>query len=193
MENSRIRELVFITGNAAKAKYLSSYFHFPVNHVKLDLSEIQSLDLRSIVEDKAKRAYEIVKKPVIVEDVSLTFLVLKNLPGPLIKWFLESIGNSGMCRLLGEQDDRSAIAEVQFAFCDDQGVKIFPGSVQGEIATTPRGTTDFGWDPIFVPLGHTKTWAEMSLDEKHETSMRKIALVGLKKFLEGYQIGGRKI
>ena len=68
-----MNKLTFITGNAGKAKYLSDYFHLQVDHVKLNLPEIQSLSLKEVVEDKAKRAYEIVKSPVIVEDVSMIF------------------------------------------------------------------------------------------------------------------------
>lgn len=178
-----MQKLTFITGNAAKAKYLSDYFHLPVEHVKLDLHEIQSLDLKEVVEDKARRAYEIVKSPVLVEDVSLVLNDLKKLPGPLIKWFFETLGNDGLCRLLDGSSDRSALAEVEYAICDENGVHTFRGSVEGTIAGEPRGETNFGWDPIFIPKGHSKTWAEMTGDEKHETSMRKIALEKVSAFL----------
>ncbi len=176
-------KLTFITGNAGKAKYLSDYFHFPVEHIKLDLKEIQSLDLTEVVDDKARRAYEIVKNPVLVEDVSLVFNGLKSLPGPLIKWFLDTLGNEGLCRLLDGLKDRSAFAEVQFAICDERGVHTFSGSMEGTIAQAPRGEVGFGWDPIFIPAGYEKTWAEMTNDEKHATSMRKIALEKLAAFL----------
>lgn len=178
-----MQKLTFITGNTAKAKYLSDYFHAPVDHVKLDLHEIQSLDLKEVVEDKARRAFEIIRCPVIVEDVSLVFNGLNKLPGPLIKWFLETLGNEGLCRLLDGVDDRSALAEVEFAICDERGVYTFRGSAEGTIAEFPRGETGFGWDPIFIPKGHTKTWAEMTSDEKHATSMRKIALEKVSAFL----------
>ncbi len=178
-----MQKLTFITGNAAKAKYLSDYFHAPVEHMKLDLHEIQSLDLKEVVEDKARRAYAVAKSPVLVEDTSLIFNSLKKLPGPLIKWFLETLGNDGLCRLLDGVDDRSAFAEIEFAICDEQGVHTFRGSAEGTIAETPRGETGFGWDPIFIPKGYTKTWAEMTGDEKHATSMRKIALEKMSTFL----------
>lgn len=178
-----MQKLTFITGNAGKAKYLSDYFHIPVDHVKLDLPEIQSLQLKNIVEDKADRAFAIVKSPVLVEDVSLTFIALKALPGPLIKWFLETLGNEGLCRLLDRFDDRSALAEVEFGIASDTGIYTFGASIEGTIAENPRGEMGFGWDPIFIPKGYSKTWAEMSDDEKHETSMRKIALEKVSKFI----------
>lgn len=178
------KPLTFITGNQAKAKYLSDYFHTPVEHKKLDLPEIQSLDLREVVEDKAKRAYEILGAPVLVEDVSVTFHALKRLPGPLIKWFLETLGNEGLCRLLDGYPDRSARAEVMYGYCDEAGIRTFHGVVEGHIAKEPRGETNFGWDPVFIPNGETEhTWAEMTGDEKHATSMRKIALEKLAAYL----------
>lgn len=61
--------IVFITGNQGKADYLANFLDFPVEHIKLDLDELQSMDLRVIVEHKIRQAYAIVKKPVIVEDV----------------------------------------------------------------------------------------------------------------------------
>lgn len=179
-------KLTFITGNAGKAKYLSDYFHLPVDYIKLDLHEIQSLDLTEVVEDKARRAFEIVQSPVIVEDVSLTFTALKALPGPFVKWFLDTLGNEGLCRLLDGANDRGALAEVEFAICDGEKVHTFGGSIEGAIAETPRGEMGFGWDPIFIPKGHSKTWAEMSDDEKHETSMRKPALEELALFLKDH-------
>ncbi|MCR4276287.1 MAG: non-canonical purine NTP pyrophosphatase [Candidatus Parcubacteria bacterium] len=178
-----MQKLTFITGNAGKAKYLSDYFHLPVDHVKLDLHEIQSLNLKEVVEDKARCAFEIVHAPVLVEDVSLRFAALKALPGPLIKWFLETLGNEGLCRLLDAFGDRSALAEVEFAICDESGVHAFGGSIEGTISDNPRGEMGFGWDPVFIPKGYDKTWAEMTDDEKHATSMRKIALEKLAAFL----------
>lgn len=180
-------ELTFVTGNLAKAKYLADYFHIPVVHRKLDLPEIQSLDLRAIVEDKARRAYEAVLAPVLVEDTSLTFHAFKALPGPLIKWHLETLGNEGLCQLLNGHQDRSAHAEVMFAYCDEEGVRIFHGEAHGTIAPSPRGETDFGWDPIFIPNGYKKTWAEMTGDEKHATSMRKPALEALAAHLHNHR------
>lgn len=175
--------LTFITGNAGKAKYSADYFHMPIEHKKLDLAEIQSLDLEEVVIDKAKRAYDILKTPVLVEDVSLIFRGLNELPGPLIKWFLESLGNEGLCRLIDNCATRAAFAEVKFAICDENGVHVFSGAMTGNIADAPRGEIGFGWDPVFIPQGFTKTWAEMTDDEKHATSMRKIALEKVSAFL----------
>ena len=61
--------------------------------------------------------------------------------------------------------------------------KYFEGIVKGKIVE-PRGESDFGWDPIFVPEGFGKTFAEMGVEEKNKISHRKIALEKLRKFVE---------
>lgn len=178
-----MKKLTFITGNVNKAKYLNAYFHMPVEHINLDLNELQSLDLEKIVADKAQRAYEIVKSPVLVEDVSLVFNSLNGLPGPFIKWFLESLGNEGLCRLLDTHEDKKVTAIVSFALCDENGVHVFSGKTEGTLSENPRGQNGFGWDAVFIPDGHRKTFAEMTDDEKHAISMRKIALEKMSAYL----------
>ena len=182
--SAKLHSLTFITGNAAKAEQLKRHLNYPVFHKKLDLDEIQSLDLKKIVERKAREAYKKVKSPVLVEDVSLSFHAFGKLPGPLIKWFLGELGNDGLCKMLDGHKNRNATAEVCFGLYDGKKLKIFGGKVEGKIAEYPRGKTDFGWDPIFIPKGNRKTNAEMSIDEQKKTSMRRIALKKLEKFLK---------
>lgn len=178
-----MKKLTFITGNSKKAEQLALHFAIPVEHTKLDLEEIQSLDMEAITIDKARRAYDILKSPVLVEDTSLTFHALGSLPGPLIKWFLTSLGNEKMCHLLDSYEDRSATAEVCFCIYDEHGHHTFRGQIQGTIGLSPKGDTGFGFDPIFIPDGYDKSWGEMNAEEQAATSMRKIALAKLTLFL----------
>ena len=176
--------ITFITGNTGKASLISQYLDFPIIHKSIDLVEIQSLDLATIVECKAKEAYRQIHSPVLVEDTSLRFLAMGKLPGPLIKWFLTELGTHGLCRLLDSYPDRSALAEVQFGLYDGQIFQAFSGAVEGSIALAARGGRGFGWDAIFVPSGSSKTWAEMTDEEARETSMRMIALRKLETYLK---------
>ncbi|OYW42320.1 hypothetical protein B7Z28_01615, partial [Candidatus Saccharibacteria bacterium 32-45-3] len=100
---------VFITGNQNKADYLSRQLGVKLDHQKIDLLELQSTDLHEIVAHKLKQAYETVQKPVLVEDVSLVFNALGDLPGPYIKWFVDHAGDVACCKMLDGFDDRSAI------------------------------------------------------------------------------------
>ena len=179
-----MKSLTFITGNTNKANQLGRYLNFSINHKKLDIPEIQSLDLEEVATEKAKAAYAILKTPVLVEDTALTFVALNGLPGTLIKWFFESVGNEGLVKLLSGYDDRSAIAETCFALCDENGIRLFKGARKGRVSNVPKGDTDFGWNPVFIPEGSDFTWAEMNFEQQTETSMRRIAVEKLQIFLE---------
>jgi non-canonical purine NTP pyrophosphatase (RdgB/HAM1 family) len=178
-----LEPLTFITGNAAKAEQLNRHLSHPVTHKKLDLLEIQSLDLTEVVTHKVIEAYRILQSPVLVEDTSLIFISLGKLPGTLIKWFLQEMGNEGLCRELDRFSSREAIAEVTFGYYDGNSKKLFNAEVRGSVAVTPRGQRGFGWDSIFIPMGYEQTWAEMSITDQDETSMRKIALKKLDDYL----------
>lgn len=173
--------LVFITGNMNKAKWTQRYIHVPMTHKKLDLTEIQSLDIKEIVEHKVKKAYAILKQPVMVEDTSFVFQELGKLPGPLIKWFFEEMGNEGLCNLIHK--NRRAFYNVTFGIYDGKQLHLCEGVVHGTIAEKPRGEKGFGWDPIFIPEGKTKTHGEMTDEEIDAVSARRLALEKLKKIL----------
>jgi non-canonical purine NTP pyrophosphatase (RdgB/HAM1 family) len=179
-----MKALTFITGNPEKAAQLSRHLAYEVQHKKLDVHEIQSLDLEEVATHKAQEAYKLTNSPVLVEDTSLVFHALGNLPGPLIKWFLTSLGNDGLAHILNSYSDRSATAEVCFALCDENGVKMFKGHIDGTISKEPKGEKGFGWDPVFIPKGYEQTWGEMTINEQKETSMRRIALKELQTYLE---------
>lgn len=178
-----MEKITFVTGNANKARELENYLGITINQQKLDLPEIQSLDLATVAIAKAQTAYQLLGTPVLVEDTALTFSALGKLPGPFIKYFLESLQNEGMTHLLNTYKNRNASAMTCFAFVDKNGLQTFVGETLGTIADKPRGKEGFGWDAIFIPSGHTETWAEMTLGEKQKTSMRVRSLDKLKIFL----------
>lgn len=178
-------DVTFITGNQSKADFLAKYLGHPVAHLKVELDEIQSLDLRRITEHKARQAYEIVGSPVLVEDIGLEFHALGSLPGPFVKWFIEGMGLEGMCRLLDGYDNRSATARICFAYCANERLELFEGEIQGVIAHSPIGADGFGWNPIFIPKGANNTFAEMNDEETERFSLRTTTVFPkIKAFLE---------
>ena len=60
---------------------------------------------------------------------------------------------------------------------------VFEGVIKGNISLKPKGKNGFGYDPIFIPLGHNKTFAEMTMEEKNSFSHRSIAIKKLKNFV----------
>lgn len=177
-------ELVFITGNQHKADYLARWLDHPLAHQKVDLDELQSLDPREVVAHKARQAYELMRKPVLVEDVALTFTAMGRLPGTFIKWFLQEIGTEGLANLAAGLPHQEAVASVMYGLCDGEQVHIFAAEKHGRIASEHRGENGMGWDPIFIPEGLDRTYAELSIEELKPHSVRAEAIQKLKDFLD---------
>ena len=178
------KQLTFITGNAGKAHQLELWLGRGVPHHKLDLVEIQSLDLREVVTEKVQEAYRQLRQPVLIEDVALTFHALGHLPGTLIKWFLAELGAEGVCQLMDGYSDRSATAEIIYGLHDGAVVHYFHGRAPGRVAEQPRGRHGFGWNAVFIPEGSDKTYAEMTDQEVEAFSFRAQAIAKLRAFLD---------
>jgi XTP/dITP diphosphohydrolase len=174
-------EIYFATGNKNKVKEFEEILKIPLKSVNLELPEPQTLNPKEVVAFKAKRAFEIIKKPVIVEDTGLHFKVWNGLPGALIKVFSRALGYKKLCELLGKE--RRAKAQTVIGYFDGKEYRTFFGELKGKIALSPKGSNNFGWDVIFVPENSSKTLAEMTPEEKNKISMRKKAIDKLKKFL----------
>jgi len=183
------KDLTFITGSTDKAEQLSGYLGFPVKHKKIDLVEIQSLDLEKVIEYKLKEAYALVKSPVIVDDVSLVINGMGRLPGPLIKFFLKEVKNEGLCKINSLYADKAAKGEVGIGYYDGREVKFFMGEIEGRIADEPKGEYGFGWDAIFIPNGYEITRGEMDKDDYDATSPRKFALEKLEEYFRALKMG----
>lgn len=168
--------LTFITSSAHKHAEVERILGQALAREALPLEEIQAIELEPVVRHKAKQAFALLGRPVLVEDTGLAFAAWNGLPGALIKWFLASLGAAGICRLLQQEDNREATAMTVFAHYAGAEVQVFSGLVQGIVPATPRGSCGFGWDGIFQPLGSARTFAEMTPEEKDRFSMRRIAL-----------------
>ncbi len=176
--------LVIVTGNPAKAQVIQAAIERPTTHIKLDLPEIQSVDVREVIEHKARGAYQAVGKPVLVEDTGLFVKAWNGLPGALVKWFLHTVGNDGICKMLASYDQLDAVAEACLGYFDGENFVAFSGVIEGSIARQPRGQGGFGWDPIFIPNGWEKTFAELTPEESQLVSMRRLAWAKLKVYLD---------
>lgn len=175
--------IIFVTGNENKVAWTRRYISFPITHQNIDVTEIQSLDPYEITEHKVKEAYKIIGKPVLVEDTSFTIDAFGKLPGPFIKWFQSEIGIEKICQLVGSTN-RNAFAHVVFGYYDGNKVIFGEAKLKGTIADKPRGTNGFGWNPIFIPEGWNKTYAELTDSEMDTINVRRMAILDLEKKLQ---------
>ena len=173
--------LYFVTGNGRKFAEVQSILS-DVQQLDMDLPEIQDLDAKHVIQAKlaAARHYRAIE--LLVEDTSLSFRCLNGLPGPLIKWFLQALGDDGLYNIVRLLGDNRAEARTVIGYADSTGrVHFFEGTMPGRIVS-PRGENGFGWDRVFKPDGSEKTFAEMSDAEKNACSMRRAALEQFRRF-----------
>ena len=181
---SQKQDIVLVSSNANKIKEYKDLIQgkMKISFHKSELPEIQAIDPSQVAEYKIIEAYKLLKKPIIVEDTALLLEAWNGFPGALIKWFEEYLGTRGILELI-EGKSRNAKAKCVIAYFDGEEVSFFEGEVDGQITEERKGENklDFGFDPIFVPEGYEKTFAELG-EEKQEISHRRKAL---EKFIKG--------
>lgn len=178
----KLSDLVVVSTNPGKIKEINLILGTNHKVSTIDIQEIQSLDLDEVITSKAKAAFEKLKKPVLVTDVSLEIEALGGLPGPFVKYFLKTLGPEKTVSLIKGRSTKTKVTDA-IAVYDGKGLKIFKGIIYGSLTKKARGKLGFGFDKVFIPNGFKKTYAEMSASEKNKISHRAKALKKLKKYL----------
>lgn len=178
--------IYFVSSNENKfleiEKILEKEKSIKILFSKTIIKEIQSESIIEVAEDKAKKAFDIVKKPVIVEDDGLFIEDLNEFPGVYSSFVFKTIGNKGILDLLKDNENRRAYFLSIFSFFDGKLIETFSGETTGYITTKifPEG---WGFDPIFKPENENETYGQINILKKNEISHRSKAL---KKLLEWY-------
>ena len=127
--------------------------------------------------------------PAISEDTGLEVAALSGAPGVLSSRFAGkekdyAANNKKLLELLvGATDRKARFRTVAVLALPDGRFWTSEGVLEGTITEEPRGSGGFGYDPLFVPVGETRTLAEMSPSEKNAISHRRKALEGLRPLL----------
>ena len=177
--------IALITGNAGKAAEYAAMLGIDVTPAKAELTEVQSLDVAVVATRKVSDAYTQLGEPVLVDDTGLTVHAWNGLPGALVAWFLDTVGAQGILNMAAGLTDRRAAVSTALGYATADGVRVFQGTVNGTLATEPRGTSGFGYDAIFIPdtdPGH-RTYAQMTSEEKNKISHRRRAVDEMRSVL----------
>ncbi|MEM2006987.1 MAG: XTP/dITP diphosphatase [Sulfolobales archaeon] len=172
-------------GKIRELSYLARECGIEIVPLDIPKVEVQSESLQDVALYSATVAYLTTRKPIIIEDSGLYIDQLNMFPGALSSYVFKTIGISGVLKLMEGVTDRSAVFKSVIALAAPRvrGVKLFQGVVHGTISEEPRGTGGFGFDPIFIPRGYTRTFAEMSIEEKNKISHRARAFKALTSWL----------
>ena len=135
--------------------------------------EIQAFSVLNVAEHSAKVIAAKTKDAFLVEDAGMYINSLYGFPGPYSSFVYKTIGLGGIVRLVKNRDDKKAEFHSALVFGENgKIIKKFVGITEGNISTNLQGDQGFGYDPIFIPKGKNKTYAEMSLGEKNQVSHR---------------------
>lgn len=190
------RILILATGNPAKVKELNALLKgegWEVQSLKDVAGDVtidetgNTLDENAII--KARFVHELTGLPALADDTGLEVNALGGRPGVHSARFAGTEANDAQNRekLLAElshiTDPAQRIARFRtvLAYIVNDEVRLYDGVCNGMILNEERGSGGFGYDPLFLPDGKDKSFAEMNSDEKNRISHRGRAL---QKFLD---------
>ena len=180
------RVIKFVTSNEHKFKEVSSIMKevgIEVEWVKMEYLEPQSSDIEEI--SRFSASYIRDKYPLrnfFIEDTGLFIEGLRGFPGPYSSYVFKTVGNEGILKLMEGVRDRRAYFKTALSYVDDFGkVWTFVSEVRGFISEESRGS-GWGYDPIFIPEGYDRTYAEMGM-EKNKVSHRRFVVLSFLDWL----------
>ena len=127
--------------------------------------------------------------PCFADDSGICVEAMKNKPGIKSKRFLDKFSTKRsafdhiISNVIKNKNDKAFFKTVICLSIKKNHHIVFEGKINGRISINPKGSNGFGYDPIFIPDGYKKTFAEMSIKEKNNISHRKIALMKMESFL----------
>ena len=131
-----------------------------------------------ILSDKAKKAYNMIGKPILVDDVSFHFEAMGGFPGPYMKDFSSYMKAAEIAKLF-QGTKGKAVCRLALIL-EDENMILAEGEVKGDIVI-PKIPEGYGFEPFFIPEGADKTIVEMDVATKNSYSHRGKALEDLMK------------
>ncbi|HOO99146.1 MAG TPA: RdgB/HAM1 family non-canonical purine NTP pyrophosphatase [Bacteroidales bacterium] len=190
-------QLVFATNNHNKVREINNILGDSFNLLSLgdlglneDIPENEPT-IEGNALHKARYIYDRLKIPVFADDTGLEIDALDGLPGVHSARFAGGSKDSAaniekVLALMKDSINRTARFRTVIALIINDHEYIFEGTVEGSIISEKRGSEGFGYDPVFVPEGQARTFAEMPLSEKNLISHRARAFEQLITFLNNF-------
>lgn len=190
---------IFATNNRNKLSEVreiaaGNYTILSLEEIGYNAGEIPE-DYNTLEENAMQKAQFIFEKyglNCFADDTGLEVDILDGEPGVFSARYAgegkKSIENvEKLLKKLRGQSNRKAKFKTVIALIIDGNKYLFEGVIKGDISEDIRGTGGFGYDPVFIPEFHLKTFAELPIEEKNKISHRAIALKKLFSFLTSYK------
>jgi XTP/dITP diphosphohydrolase len=190
-----MKSLYLATQNAHKVEELSALLgdFFQIRSISdLHISEEIPETGQTLAENSMQKARYVAERfgvTCLADDSGLEVRALNGAPGVFSARYAGEPKNdqSNCVKLLSEmrdKKDRKARFVTVLTFHENGQFVQFEGEIIGEITHEARGQQGFGYDPLFLPFGQTRTFAEMSLTEKNKIAHRALALEKFKLFVD---------
>lgn len=196
-----LKKLLIASNNAHKAEEIKEMLAgtgteiYTLKDKDVDIDVIEDADtLEGNALKKAREVFATSNMPVISDDTGLFVKALREKPGVYsARYAGEDASYEDNCdkiiselKSFGMEYSPAYFKTVICLYIDKDEHHFFEGVSNGQIITEMRGKEGFGYDPLFIPKGHIRTFAEMTSEEKNKVSHRGRALEGLKEFIESY-------
>lgn len=176
------------TGNKHKVlemKLILKEYNINLIQEKLELHEPDLDSQEKVAIEKARQAFEKLKKPVIAEDTGVYFEAYNNFPGIFAKRVYLGIGFDGLLALIRRVKNRAAYFLTVVCYYDGKNFKCFEGKLKGmlleELVSVDKDRLPY--EKIFVPDGFKDALVDISIEKKNEFSHRAIATRKLGEWL----------
>lgn len=179
-----MKTIKFATSNKNKLYEASKILWINIEQLDIELDEIQAINIEDVIKHKAIQAFNQSWEIVLIEDTWLGFIWWNWLPWALIKWFMTSVWNEWILKMMEKFETRDAVAICYVAMYDGEKLYFEKWEIFWTISNQIRWKNWFWWDSIFIPNWHDKTFSEMTEIEKNNISHRKIAFEKIKKYLK---------
>ena len=184
---SDVMELKVVTSNDGKIKEFKQAFEktpvFPTK-VSVPYPEVQASSLEEVVDFGLDNLKDKIQPPFIIDDAGVFVDGLEGFPGVYSRYVYDTIGLQGILKQMENLEDRQASFKcVLGLLLEDGTTHKFVGECKGRIIHEMRGDGGFGYDPIFIPDGFDRTFAELPPEEKNEISHRGRAMQNLLAFI----------
>lgn len=188
-------KIVFATNNLHKLEEVKSIVGESVDILSLrDIDCTEEIEeYGKTIEDNAKIKAEYVKNKyninTFADDTGLEVEALNGEPGVRSARYADEVSHDAEANInkllykLKGIENRKAQFKTVIALIYDGKQYLFEGIIKGEIIKKKRGTKGFGYDPVFIPQGYDKTFAELGNEIKNQISHRAIAVKKLCEFL----------
>jgi len=185
------KELYYVTSNPGKFEEVQRVLAVSAPHIELkpyaiDIPEIQTMDQKAVALDKAKKAWEVVQAPLLIDDAAIYFEKYNLFPGVLSKFVSHGLGFEGIKRLF-DPGDKAFFLLYMIYIDGPDAFEIFEGRCEGVLhkPDTSIAHPSLPYDAFFTPVGADITCAQMWHEfEKYQDYFYRVR--ALNKFLAWY-------